>query len=203
MKNITSIFSINSFISNLDRIKEKNLNVVSIRNSSGMFYEFYRGQKLKSNDYIYIDNKNIKNIYSVVFDDLSKDSDRVFKQYVFPQEKHIFPLLEWAKQKWEENHMPFAIHCSAGISRSSAVAILINKMIVNNIADAFDAKLHLPNREILRLGEKFLKEDDIVSQVYGIIEKDNTFTMRYGRKPLCFSHGMNAVTIIKKNILDK
>jgi predicted protein tyrosine phosphatase len=174
MNKITSIFSINSFISNLDIIKKKNLNVVSIRNSSGRFYE---GQEFKSNDYIYIDSKNIKNIYSVVFDDLSNDSDRVLKQYIFPQEKHIFPLLEWAKQKWEENHMPFAIHCSAGISRSSAVAILINKMIMNNIADAFDPKLHLPNREILRLGEKFLKEDDIISQVYEIIEKDNTFTM--------------------------
>jgi predicted protein tyrosine phosphatase len=107
-----------------------------------------------------------------IFDDLQKESDRNTKTMVFPQEKHIFPIIEWAKNKWEENENPFAIHCTAGISRSSAIAIIINKMIKDNVKDAFNTDLHWPNKEILRLGEKFLGVKDIISQVEEKLKKD-------------------------------
>jgi predicted protein tyrosine phosphatase len=164
-KTITTIVSVDEFVENIDGIKNGNFNVISIRSSDGRMGQ----DKLKKYDLI--DAAKFNNICIGIFDDLQKESDRNTKTMVFPQEKHIFPILEWAKNKWKKNENPFVIHCTAGISRSSAIAIIINRMINNNVKDAFDPNLHYPNKEILRLGEKFLKVSNIVEQVE---EKENS-----------------------------
>jgi len=149
-KSIATILSLDEFVDNIEGIKNGNFNIVSIRSSNGKM-----GQD-KSEKYDKIDAAQFKNICISIFDDLQKESDRATKQYVFPEEKHILPILEWVSKKWEENSSPFIVHCTAGISRSAAIAILINKMIRNNAKDAFNPNINYPNKEILRLGEKIL-----------------------------------------------
>ena len=46
-------------------------------------------------------------------------------------------------------------------------------MIRDNVEDAFNPDLHWPNKEILRLGEKFLGVNDIIKQVTEKLEKES------------------------------
>jgi len=166
-KTIATIISVDEFVENIEGIKNGSFNVISIRSSDGRMGQ----DKLKKYDLI--DEAKFKDICIGIFDDLQKESDRNTETMIFPEEKHIFPILEWAKNKWNENHKPFVVHCTAGISRSSAIAIVINKMIRDNVKDAFNSDLHWPNKEILRLGEKFLGANDIVKQVEEKLKKES------------------------------
>lgn len=166
-KTIATILSVDEFAENIEDIKNGNFNVISIRSSNGRIKDQWKPEQYKK-----IDDAKFDNICIGIFDDLQKDSDRNTTLLVFPTEEHIFPILQWAKDKWEENHKPFVVHCTAGISRSSAIAILLNKMIRGNVVDAFDTDLHWPNKEILKLGQKFLGVDDVIPQVEEKMRRD-------------------------------
>ena len=77
-------------------------------------------------------------------------------QFIFPTSEHVSGILDWARQKWEENHKPFVVHCTGGVSRSAAIAMLINQMILNNYRAGWDIKLHSPNEKVLEYGERHL-----------------------------------------------
>jgi len=97
---------------------------------------------------------------------------------VLPTRDHIEPILEFAKGK--DN---MAVHCTGGISRSSAVAFLIECQRTRSADEAaaiLDPKIHFPNRTIIVIGEKILgmelmpaidKFNDMAAKV--MFEKDN------------------------------
>ena len=137
-----SIASLRNVIDNIDYIKRSNLNLISIRDSNdNPLYDI-------------IDNAGLKNLLAITFDDLTDWVDRVERP---PTEDDIKTILEWAKQKMTENSNDFIVQCTAGISRSSAVAILVQYLqdptkalkVINPI-------LHSPNEKILEIGDKLL-----------------------------------------------
>ena len=166
-KTIATILSVDECAENIEGIKNGSFNVISIRSSNGRISSQWKPEKYKI-----IDDAKLDNLCVGIFDDLQKELDRNTTLLTFPKEEHIFPILQWAKDKWNENHKPFIVHCTAGISRSSAIAILINKMVKDNVVDAFDTDLHWPNKEILRLGEKFLGVNDVIPQVEEKLRRD-------------------------------
>src|SRR3972149_3354364 len=102
------IASLAEVINNIDYIKRNNINLISIRNTD------------YSSEYDIIDNAGLKNLLVVQFDDLLEPlKGRSEKP---PEESDIKTILEWSKQKMAENNNDFIVHCTAGVSRSSAVA---------------------------------------------------------------------------------
>ncbi len=134
---------LNYFIDNIQKIKSDNLNAISIRDS-----------RPGSNSRLYdiIDSSGINNLYIVLLDDIIKPESG----YVMPEQKHIAYILSWAKRKWDENNQKFIIHCTGGVSRSSAISMLINQMLLNNYELGWNVNLHTPNKKILEFGEKIL-----------------------------------------------
>lgn len=158
------IAGIAEVIGNINLIKKNNINLISIRDSNP--------SSLK-NGYDIIDKAELKNLLAITFDDVS---DRLPPQYNRtknpPKESDIKTILEWAKQKMTENSNDFMVHCTAGVSRSSAVAILIKYMEdpVNTL-NIINPMLHSPNLKILSLGEKILNVKGIKEQVGELFEK--------------------------------
>ena len=139
------------FVDSIPDIKQLGLNAVSIRDS-----EDNRDEKMR-NAYATIDSAGLENLYVVAFDDLAKPLESKYgKGLIFPDESHIIGILEWAKQKWAENGKHFVVHCSAGVSRSAAVAMLINQMIINDYRAGWNIDRHSPNQKVLELGEEYL-----------------------------------------------
>ena len=137
------IASLQEVIKNLDYINRNNINLISIRDTDHSPY------------YDMIDNAGLKNLLVVQFDDIIEPiKDRNEKP---PEEKDIVTILEWAKEKMKENNNDFIVHCTGGVSRSSAVAILIQYLqdpakalkVINPI-------LHSPNERVMELGDKIL-----------------------------------------------
>jgi predicted protein tyrosine phosphatase len=151
---VAYVFSLQSLVSNLPDIVKANINVISIRDP--LVY---------NKEYEAIDKSGIKNLFVATFDDLATDEEKNKNPYTFPKQTDIQGILEWAKQKWGETHKVFAVHCTAGVSRSSAIAILINQMIMNDYNKVFDPKYHSPNTRILEYGEEYLKTNHIKEDI--------------------------------------
>lgn len=157
------ILSLQAFVEIIDKIKGSNANVISIRDPMPKYLEDKRYQA--------IDQANFENIYIATFDDLEYDFEEQRNPSVFPKKTDVYGILSWAKTKWEENHRPFVIHCTAGVSRSSAIGILINQMIQNTYNNVFDPKYHSPNKKILQYGEEYLQTDHITKDVHEKVKK--------------------------------
>jgi len=157
---VAIVMSIDEMVDNLSRIKELDLNVISIRDS-----ESGRSEQMRQ-AYATIDSAGLGNLYVEIFDDLAEPFEQKMG-LVFPQSEHVSGILDWAKQKWEENGKRFVVHCTGGVSRSSAIAMLINQMIMNDYRAGWDIKLHSPNHKVLEYGEQHLGVEpfkDIVQQ---------------------------------------
>ena len=148
---IAQVMCLDEFVDNLTNIRASGNNAVSIRDSLGT-----RGRNQVKYDMI--DSAGLENLYVVEFDDLGYEFENR-KGLIFPQESHIIGILDWAKQKWEENQKPFVVHCTGGVSRSSAVAMLINQMIINDYRAGWNMELHSPNNKVLDFGAKHLGID--------------------------------------------
>jgi len=120
-----------------------------------------------------IDNAGLQNLLVVNFDDLVSPlpADSMYRERP-PNEEDIRTILEWSKQKMQGNNNNFIIQCTGGISRSSAVAILVRYLqdpekaikVINPI-------LHRPNEKVLEIGEKLLKVEGIKDQTKEILKK--------------------------------
>lgn len=152
------ILSLDSFVNNLPEIKNNELNVVSIRDS------LENSSKRNKMLYERIDSANLANIYVAYFDDVVDPFPNSFG-LIFPTQTEISNILNWANKKWNENHKSFVVHCTAGVSRSSSVAILISQLINNNYKNVFHPALHSPNEKVLEFGENHLGVNNIKDNV--------------------------------------
>ena len=151
---VAQVYSLQEFIRNMPDIKQNGWNVISLRDTPEGSSAYYQSL------YQRIDGQAFPNIYVAIFDDLELD-DPAKPYNVFPSMTEVKSILDWAKQKWEENHKPFAVHCTGGISRSSAIAALIGKMLRNSYAGIFNPRYHNPNKTILDFGGHYLGDENL------------------------------------------
>lgn len=158
------IASLKEVVDNIDFIKRNDINLISIRDVE------------HNNNYDIIDGAGLKNILVVQFDDLVEDIPNELKgQYLQhpPSENDIKTILEWAKQKMAENNNGFIVQCTAGVSRSAAVAILVKYLEDPTKAlSVINPFIHSPNEKVLELGEKLLNTKDIKDPTKKLL-KDN------------------------------
>lgn len=84
--------------------------------------------------------------------------------YVHPTEDHVRAALDWGKDRDD-----LIVACQAGISRSSAIAYLIEcgRVAHPRLATAILTPLrHHPNQLIVKLGSKILKNQTILDEYY-------------------------------------
>ena len=134
-----SIFSLDTMIDLITR-RRTNYNIVSIRSSN-----FPDSEYSAFEEYCH----NYKDIITEVFDDI-ESPDPGFK-VVEPEQ--IERILNWSKVKKN-----IAVHCTAGISRSSAIAYLIacTRMPPAKAIRILDGTTHSPNDLVLYYGIKIL-----------------------------------------------
>ncbi len=134
-------------------ILKRELNVISIREPKKQ-----RNADIQS-QYDKIDSLHGERCFSVDFQDINYISKS--SKMINPNKNQIESILDWAKNKYQENGKMFVVHCFAGISRSSAVAMLINYMINGDLFAPYDVRYHSPNKLILEFGAEILKFDSI------------------------------------------
>lgn len=134
----------------IDLIKKEGAALVSIRDTSP--------DEETQQAYDIIDSSGIDNLYVANFDDLEFELDPKYgKQEKPPEQNQIEDILKWAKKKMDSGISYFVVHCTAGISRSSATAILIKAL--HNPEEAMkviNPLLHSPNRRVIEFGEKII-----------------------------------------------
>lgn len=148
---------------NIDFINRNDINLISIRDFG-------------HNDlYDVIDNAGLKNLLVVQFDDLLEDLPPQYnRQEHPPRESDIAAILEWAKKKMSENSNDFIVQCTAGISRSSAVAILVSYLRdPSNALKVINPMFHSPNEKVLEIGEKLLNTKDIKAPTEKLVKDYN------------------------------
>ena len=86
---------------------------------------------------------------------------------VMPQRDHVATLINWAKGK---NN--FAIHCTAGVSRSSAAAYILACMHMSpkQALSVLDFNRHSPNRLMVRHAAALLKKPEMIPLIASIDE---------------------------------
>lgn len=140
----------------------KDFNVISIRDTRNL-------SRKGIDQYNKIDNFGLPNLYVARFDDLCHESE----DGTLPQKMDVEKIIEWAKQKWNENHLDFIVHCTAGISRSSAIATLISNSLKNpDFMNVFHGKYHSPNQRIIEFGEEILNQPGLKDKVLEKAERE-------------------------------
>jgi len=93
-----------------------------------------------------------------------------FKMHFPPTAKNIADALDWSKGKTE-----LVVACHAGISRSSATAYLIAARALGSewALDILKKGYHYPNRLIVYIGSKLLKDDKIWERFVGWQKEHN------------------------------
>ena len=149
MKNDTDI-TIWSLSEITGKIREKpsGFNIVSIRST-----------ELPQSAYAVFDEcrSNYADMIIEYFDDIISPH----AGYKVPTHDHIRRILKWAMSK---EHI--AVHCTAGISRSSAIAYLISchRSSPKEALKILDPAKHSPNRLILYLGMEVLEDETVLSE---------------------------------------
>lgn len=154
------ISSVKEVAKNINFIKNNNINLISIRDTN---------PKDSQSLYDIIDDANLAHIFIINFDDLEYELNNVNFTERPPTITDIESIIEWARQKIATNPTGFIVHCTAGISRSSAVAILIKYLHdPENALKAINPLIHSPNKLILEIGEKMFNREgwkDAVSKM--------------------------------------
>jgi len=115
-----------------------------------------------------IDDACLQNIFVATFDDITEDLlspyQKSYSNLKLPSENDISGIISWVREKMLENNNQFIVHCTGGISRSSAVAVLV-EYIIHRDADramkVVNPMLHSPNGRVLQIGEKLLGTNEI------------------------------------------
>lgn len=154
----------------IDLVKNRTENnIVSIRSST-----------IADKVYAPIDENisNYKDIIVETFDDIEHECETKYG-YVLPKDENIRRILEWSDRVSGD----IVVHCTAGISRSSAVAYLIacRKMDRSDALACLKFNLHTPNRYVLYLGAKIMDDLTIYSDCIDAEKKFyDIFKARYG-----------------------
>jgi predicted protein tyrosine phosphatase len=135
-------------ITRLVKEKQTSLNIVSIR-STDLPHDTY-------DDFDECHN-NYGDVIIECFDDIVAPQDG----YTVPTKEHIIRILKWAMSK-----ELIAVHCTAGVSRSSAIAYLISchRSSPKEALKILDPMKHSPNRLILYLGMEVLGDESVMSE---------------------------------------
>jgi len=123
-------------------------NIVSIR-SSNMFPDEYDAfEKYR---------KNYKDIIVEHFDDIRAPEEG----WIVPAKEHVQRILDWSIDRKN-----IAVHCTAGISRSSAIAYLIacQRCPPKEALEVLDPMMHFPNRLIIRLGAEVMEDESVINE---------------------------------------
>jgi len=98
---------------------------------------------------------------------LCKDYLTVYFSDVITSEREDAPQLEQVKEaiEWGLDKDNLLISCAAGISRSPAIAYLINSQLFDDGLSAIDVNKHRPNQLILHYGNQILGKN-VASKVY-------------------------------------
>lgn len=128
--------------------KKTNFDIVSIR--STIPYSAY-----KEIDSAY---KNYKSIFISTFDDIEHFEEGLN----LATKEQVGEILNWSEDK--DNIL---VHCTAGISRSSAIAYLIavKKSGIKNAVKVLNFEKHSPNRHIVKVGAGIMKDFNIYQAV--------------------------------------
>lgn len=149
-----SIFSLDE-LADLVASQRTAYNIVSIRCSSlpESHYAVFRKYR-----------RNYRNIHVEVFDDI--EFPREGQAVVEPEQVEL--ILAWAKNKKN-----IAVHCTAGISRSSAIAYLIacSKMPASEAIKILNPDCHCPNDLVLYYGIKVLNDISVYDEYMKWIRK--------------------------------
>jgi predicted protein tyrosine phosphatase len=80
----------------------------------------------------------------------------------YPEKEHVEAALDYAKDK-----LSLLVHCTAGVSRSSAMAYVIacSRVVPSDALRVLDSKFHWPNDRVVRLGAEILGDPEIVRAV--------------------------------------
>jgi predicted protein tyrosine phosphatase len=112
---------------------------------------------------------NIPNLYVLQMDDIVYPTADILTYYpktIIPNKENIQNVLNWCKSLIDQNSKDFIVHCTAGISRSSAIAILIQCLIDDSkIFEVVDPRFHFPNTKILKIGEELLNKPNLCTNV--------------------------------------
>ena len=102
-------------------------------------------------------SSNYEDMTVECFDDITAPRDG----YIVPTQEHIRRILKWAMDKER-----IAVHCTAGISRSSAIAYLIacHRSSPKQALKVLDPEKHSPNRLILYLGMEILGDESVMTE---------------------------------------
>lgn len=115
--------------------------------------------------YNLFDSKRLQNSLVLEMDDIVYPNPHL-TNVTIPNEEHISKLINWANVKTSENFEPFVIHCTAGVSRSSACALIVQALIAPEyLLTIIDPRLHYPNQRILEIASKLLNMPDLVPTV--------------------------------------
>ena len=142
-------------IKNLDDVIElvkagkNSFSIVSIRSTNIPHEEYEPIDEL---------SKNYNSILAVYFDDVEFPED----PYQMATEDQIRQILDWTKDKDD-----ILVHCTAGVSRSSAVAYLIacSKVGISAAIKVLNYWLHDPNKHVLKLGAIILNDNEVYNSV--------------------------------------
>ena len=99
-----------------------------------------------------------KSCLEILFEDISEH----VKGFRECRPKHITQALQFAEGKEK-----LIVTCQAGISRSSAMAYVIQSSLTNHLdaLKVLDPKLNWPNERVVKLGSKVLKNPEMVKSV--------------------------------------
>lgn len=112
-------------------------------------------------------SKNNKGIISCCFDDVWLPEHEKMG-YKLPTKEDVAKILEWARGK-----NPMTVHCTGGISRSSAIAYLIAclRSSPEEAIKILNPLIHSPNELIVQFGSEILGNPKIL-EVYKEFEKN-------------------------------
>jgi len=146
-KNEITIWSLED-IADLIRRKPTGLNIVSIRSSC-----------LPDSEYAFFDEfrGNYKDVIVEKFDDITAPEDG----WIVPGAEHVRRILGWSEEKGN-----IAVHCTAGISRSPAIAYLIacQRISPQQAVKILDPAMHSPNRLIIKLGMEVMGDEAVMTE---------------------------------------
>ena len=97
------------------------------------------------------------------FDDIARDAD--FGPYTPPMKEDIQNLINFYNEEVFTHEDPVVlIHCFAGVSRSTAAALILLYMHIGDATEAFDELMAIrpiasPNKRMVRFADEILEKD--------------------------------------------